>query len=203
MDLFIEPIAVLTTLICVILLNMKRKEGWLFAIVASALYFYVFYRTDLGGQMVLQIMFILQAIYGWFVWKTDGVELEIQSLVPTILVKWIGYGTFILFIIILQILMRITDTVLITEVVIRFVDIYTVILALLATWLLNIRAYQSWLVWIFVDVILIGLFAYLGLWWSVGLYVLLAINAADAYFTWKHSYNTQNKIKDKHQRDIV
>jgi len=72
--------------------------------------------------------------------------------------------------------------------VVELFDIWIVLLALFANYLLSIKVYQSWLIWIIVDVLSIGLMISQELWWSVGLYVILLINAVNAYITWKKEY---------------
>ena len=39
--------------------------GWLFTILSSVLYGYVFWKTTLYGQAALQVMFIVMAVWGW------------------------------------------------------------------------------------------------------------------------------------------
>src|SRR5438067_11385600 len=52
-----------------VLLNIRRNHwGWLFAIVSSAAYGIVFFRSRLYGDAGLQGVFILASVWGWYEW---------------------------------------------------------------------------------------------------------------------------------------
>ena len=53
------------------------------------------------------------------------------------------------------------------------------------------KVLESWLIWIVCDIFMIILMCSQELWWSAGLYVLLLMNASNAYLTWKNNYDTQ------------
>ena len=65
----IEIIAAVTTLICVILLRYKNFLGWPVGIIAAICYGILFLDVKLYGQFSIQIIFILQSIWGWWIWK--------------------------------------------------------------------------------------------------------------------------------------
>lgn len=174
----IELLAAISTLICVLLLNIKNVWGWPAGIVAAGLYSYVFFDVELYGQIFLQGIFILQSIYGWFYWKQSSDEygvisigkwhvfLVIVGLLAFILINTYGYN-------------------------INYFDVSTVMLALIANWMLSNKILESWIVWIICDILMIWLCISQDLWWSVGLYIILVINASTAYLTWKQDYDTQ------------
>lgn len=177
----LEIIAVILTLITVILLKNKNWIGWPIGIGAAFLYGIVFYYENLVGQSMLQGVFILQSFYGWWYWQIKKNEkITIKS-----------HGDFWLYPILFFTLIMFVSWKSFPEEIVQYLDFYTVALALLANFLLAKSVLQSWYVWIFVDVVLIGLFIYIGLWWTVGLYVLLLMNAIHASIKWKKDYELE------------
>jgi nicotinamide mononucleotide transporter len=188
----IELFAAVSTLLCVLMLNMKNIWGWPVGILAAGLYSYVFFDVELYGQVLLQGVFIAQSIFGWYWWKRDTEEVVIKSIGTYKLQKWVGVITLGMTILMLHLIAQApANTETITNALFRATDMYVVILSLMANWLLSLKIYQSWLLWIYVDVIMIGLMISQELWWSVGLYVILLINAIDAYVTWTKDYDLE------------
>jgi nicotinamide mononucleotide transporter len=60
-------------------------------------------------------------------------------------------------------------------------------MGLAATWMTARKYLANWLLWIVNDLICVGLYAYMGLWLTMGLYVIFAIMAVVGYFSWKKS----------------
>jgi len=177
----LEIFAAILTLLCVILLKYKNWIGWPIGIVAAVLYGFVFYFEQIYAQTMLQGVFILQSYYGWWYWQIKKNEK----------IKIIKYSNHdILFFVLFFSLFASAIAPLLENVggVNSFLDIQTTLLALLANYLLTKSVLQSWYVWILVDIILIGLFISLGLWWTVGLYVLLLMNAIHASIKWNQEY---------------
>lgn len=180
----LEIIAVLSTLSCVIYLNIKNVLGWPLGIIAAASYLVIFFQTELYFQSILQIVFILQSIYGWWIWKKDKDDLKIVLGNSKNIENGIFWGTFV-FAIILVFQSMSPDF---PKYLISLLDGYILFLALVGTYLLSKKILQAWLVWILFDICMIGLMISQELWWSSGLYVLLIINAVIAYSSWKREY---------------
>jgi len=181
---YLEIAAVISTLLCVILLNKKYVLGWPVGILAAGLYILVFQNQNLYAQSSLQLIFIIQSAYGWYLWNGDsGQEIKIVKID-----YWILFTHILLVVVIsLSIYPLIGDL----GGENSFLDILTTLLALLANYYLSKKILQSWLVWGLVDVLLLGLFAMFGLWWSFGLYIILTIIAINAYLTWNNDYEKQ------------
>lgn len=192
MDLtIIEIFAVVTTLICVLYLNTKNVLGWPYGIVAAGLYSYIFIESELYGQVFLQGVFIVQSIYGWWYWNRDDNDDNITRLGET---KIFYKGVYFTLIFILIFFFQ-SDWGLETR--INTLDFYCLFLALWANYLLSKKVLESWLVWIVCDIFMIILMASQELWWSVGLYVLLLINATNAYLTWKKTDSDEMEYSRK------
>ena len=68
--------AVIMTLLCVFQLNHKKSIGWIYGIVGAALFFIVFIKENLLFQSGLQVVYLIQSIYGWWIWKGNNKEVE-------------------------------------------------------------------------------------------------------------------------------
>jgi len=143
--------------------------GWPLAAIASLMYFALFWRSRLYGDASLQIFFAAVAGWGWFQWlrghRADGSELHIARLsrrgavlaVVSALVLWPLTGLF---------LKHYTDT------DVPWWDAFPTAASVVGQFLLGRKFIENWLVWIVVNVVSVGLFAYKSLWLTVGLYIV-------------------------------
>jgi nicotinamide mononucleotide transporter len=154
--------------------------GWPLAIVASLLYFLLFWKSRLYGDASLQLFFAAVAGWGWWQWLrgTDetGRALQVRTLglrgravaVLALALAWPATGLF---------LARFTDT------DVPWWDAFPTAASVLGQWLLGRKYVENWAVWIAVNVVAIGLFAYKALWLTVLLY---AIFVAMSLVGWRH-----------------
>lgn len=170
----------IATLICVWLNVKENVWGWLFAILASFCYIKLFYDIRLLGDMLLQIFFIAVSVYGWYEWLYGGKshskltisQTPLQLVLPVFVIflvsvfsfafflKWIG-GDLIWF------------------------DAITTVISLLAQWMMARKYLENWLLWIFVDVVYVGMYVYKAVYLTALLYLILLIMAAMGYYSWK------------------
>ena len=68
----IELLAVITSLIGVWLGTTGARITWPWWIISSVLYTILFFQYKLYSSALLQIVFILAAIWGWFGWSKIG-----------------------------------------------------------------------------------------------------------------------------------
>lgn len=177
-----EVLAVILTLICVILTIRSHILCWPFSALASLSYMYVFYHQHIYFQVVLQLVFIVQSIYGWFYW---GKEKKIKMAD----VSWkylIIHLTIILFLttILSVSLHGKTDNHQLT------LDILTTLLSLLGTWYLVVRNVFGWLVWVIADVFFIIMFMNQHMYLSTALYLILLGLAIKGLITWTKNITT-------------
>jgi nicotinamide mononucleotide transporter len=156
--------------------------GWPLAIVSSLLYFVVFWRSKLYGDAVLQIFFAVVAFWGWFQWlrgvRADGSALKVTRLslrgraytIGSGLVLWPLTGLF---------LSRYTDT------DVPWWDAFPTAVSLIGQFLLGRKYLENWAVWIAVNVVSVGLFAYKGLWLTVVLYLVFIALSVVGWRAWK------------------
>ena len=169
--------------IAMVICNIKEIHwGWPLAFVSSAMYFLVFWDSKLFGDATLQIFFAVMAAWGWWQWlrgkRDDGSALKIQTLSNASTIKlialcaffWLTTGLFLL---------KFTTT------DVPWWDAFPTALSVVATLLLGRKYVENWPIWIVVNVVSIALFAYKGLWLTVGLYTVFAIMAVIGWQAWR------------------
>jgi nicotinamide mononucleotide transporter len=156
--------------------------GWPLAIASSLLYFALFWRSRLYGEAVLQIFFAVVAVWGWAQWlrgrRGDGSVLRVARLPPNGLaatvgvcvVLWPATGLF---------LGRFTDT------DVPWWDAFPTAASVVGQILLGRKFIENWAVWVVVNVVSVGLFAYKGLWLTVILYTLFTVLSVAGWRAWK------------------
>ena len=159
--------------------------GWPLAIASSLLYFGVFWQHRLYGDAGLQIFFALLALWGWGQWlrgqRADGSALRVTRLAPqarlaTLLscaLLWPAIGLF---------LWRFTDT------DVPWWDAFRTAASLVGQFLLGRKYLENWLVWLLVNLVSVGLFAFKGLWLTVLLYSLFALLSIVGWRSWQRSH---------------
>jgi nicotinamide mononucleotide transporter len=168
--------------IMMVVCNMRQIHwGWPLALASSLLYVLVFADAKLYAEATLQVFFALTAIWGWLQWlrgvQPDGKLRLIRRLETPIALKLVAccavcWPAIALF------LMKFTQA------DVPWADALPTVLSLAATYLLGKKYIENWPLWIVVNLISIALFAYKGLWLTVGLYTVFAIMAALGWHAW-------------------
>ena len=173
-----EIIAVLFTLISVYLTIKSNIWCWITGIIGILAYLYIFYTQQLYAQSVLQIVFIVQSIYGWIYWDFN----------EKIIYNWIEPKKMILHL----------STILVLTIILTLflskgsdpqpaLDILTSLLSILAMWYMSRKIIFHWIIWIITDLFLIIMFSHQNLFWSVALYFVLMVMCVNGLSTWDNS----------------
>ncbi|WP_310626326.1 nicotinamide riboside transporter PnuC [Limnohabitans sp.] len=176
---WIELIAVLLGLVMVVFTITEQHWGWLFAILSSALYFLIFWKSRLYGDALLQLLFIALAAWGWWLWLrgTALTSLRITQLTPQ--QRW---GTTLIG----MALWAITGYVLrdFTDTDVPWWDAFPTAFSLVGQYLLAHKRVENWWAWLAVNVVAVGLFAWKALWLTSLLYIVFAVLSVVGWRTW-------------------
>ncbi len=143
-----------------------------------ALYMVIFFREKLYSDMLLQVVYIVLQIYGWYAWLRGGVNHEslvVSRLPRRQIVPWAVAG----------ILLTVTTGAAMdyyTDAVSPYTDATVAQASLIAQWFMGRKILESWPVWIFVDIVSIGLYSSRQLYPTA---VLYAIFLGMAIWGWK------------------
>ncbi len=171
-----------------ILLNIRQNHwAWLFSIVSSVLYGFVFFDSKLYGDMALQAMFVVISVWGWYQWL--GGQTHAPLLVSGLSFQWrmrcIAFW-LIAYLVLSDLLWRFTDT------DVPRMDGFLTAGSMLGQFLLSKKKIENWFVWIVVDLLYVGLYIHKNLYLTAFLYALFAVMAVLGWFVW-HRAKQVNK----------
>jgi nicotinamide mononucleotide transporter len=178
----LEVVAVVLS-IAMVLLNMRvHPAAWPLAIASSACYGFLFWEHRLYGDATLQLLFIAMAAWGWWQWLRGhgdgGAPLVVRPLsrrgrfaaVAAIAVAWPAVGL---------VLKAFTDSDL------PWWDAFPTAASVVGTVLLARKHVENWPVWLVVNVVATGLFAWKALWLTAGLYAAFVVLSVLGWRAWR------------------
>jgi nicotinamide mononucleotide transporter len=164
--------------------------GWLLAIVSSALYGFVFWKSQLLGQAALQLMFIAMAAWGWRQWLQGRSQLQTPTdmkaneLLPVSSLQrheWlrVGMATLLAWVLCSVILHQLSDS------KVLVLDALITALALLGQYLLGRKKIETWWIWLAVNILTIALMVTQDLWLTAFLYFVFGVLSVVGLNTWR------------------
>jgi nicotinamide mononucleotide transporter len=179
---WLELVAVVLSLAMVACNIREIHWGWPLAIVASLLYFALFWRSRLYGEAWLQIVFATVGFWGWAQWlrgrTAQGAPLRVHRLGTRGWLVMLGAGA-LAWPAIGWLLASWTDT------DVPWWDAFPTAFSLVGQVLLGRKLLENWLVWIAVNTVSVGLFAYKALWLTAGLYVVFIVLSVVGWRAWR------------------
>jgi len=161
-------------------------------LVATVITVYLFLKDGLLGDMMMNFYWSAMSIYGWWNWsrKKDN-EKVVQISRTSTKEKWIGFGLFVLTMIVNYVVYKVFDYEIEPS---NYIDIFTSGLFFTAMWYMALKKLENWTLWIIADLITIPLYAYRG-WGMLSLqYIIFTVLAVQAYFAWKKSLTSSPQI---------
>lgn len=185
----LEIAGVITGLLCVYLAARNNIWNWPIAIVSVGIYIFIFYNSRLFADMGLQVYFMAMNFYGWYNWSQRPAG-EDRSPVLLVTKREIAYSiaAIIVFTFILGSLLKYTTA------SFPFLDSFCTACSLVAQVFLARKVLENWLIWIFVDIIYVGVYIFKDLDLTAVMYAVYVIIAAIGYFDWKRAYRKQMVI---------
>ncbi len=179
---WLELIAVLLAFAMILCNIIELHWGWPLAAISAMLYFFLFWSQSLYGEALLQVLFVVLALWGWSVWLRgiEGAPLPVtrmpvrQRFTLTWMgsVLWLSTGT---------VLLNFTDT------DVPWWDAFPTAFSLVGQYLLAHKRLENWGVWIIVNIVAAGLFAWKDLWLTTLLYLVFIALSVVGWRTWtKH-----------------
>ena len=187
----LETCGVITGIICVYLAAKNNIWSWPVAIVSVSIYIFIFLEAKLYADTGLQVYFLLMNLYGWYFWSrkpenhekvpvSSITKKEVVLSVLAILIFTLGLGS---------ILHQGTDA------SFPFIDSFCTACSLVAQIFLARKVLENWLIWIFVDIIYVGVYLIKDLNLTAGMYALYIYIAAVGYSDWSKELRYQKSLK--------
>ena len=182
---FWEWVAVITALLYVIFAAKESIWCWPAALVSTAIYTVIFYDVYLWMDSILQVYYLVMALYGWFCWqkatKPSGPKLHIQSWPLTLHAKII----IVLVSISLALGWIMANK---TPTDFPYLDSATTVFAIFTTYLVVQKVLENWLYWVVINSVSIYLYLEKDLQPTAALFVIYVGMAIYGYCQWLAKY---------------
>lgn len=173
----LEFIAAVTSFVGVYLGTTGKRITWPWWALSSALYGVFFYQVDLFASAVLQIVFIIAAVYGWKDWAPTG---AVPGRVST-------RNRGIIAIAVVFSVAALTPVLSNVGAAATWTDAFLLIGSLTAQIMMVYEKYESWIVWLIVDLAGTIQYALLGYWFTAVLYAMFTVIAVIGWKRWNDS----------------
>lgn len=159
---------------------------WPAAFLSTLIYTILFFDVSLLMDSFLNAYYLIMAVYGWYSWKYGGKAEEKELDVTT-------YGVVknIKIILLLTVLSLGVGYIMAnyTTASFAYMDSFTTVFALFATFMLARKVLENWVYWIVIDSISIYIYIQKGLNLTAILFVIYTVLAFVAYKKWKEEYD--------------
>ncbi len=171
----LEAVAVIAGILCVWLQTKEDIRAWPFGILSVILYVYIFHENYLYSDMILNAIYIILNIYGWWNWSRR--KTEVKSEVPVQTISSQGHIILVGIIIVATTIWG-WNMEHFTRAQFVYYDAFTTVGSLVAQYLLAKKYLENWYVWIIVDLVAIPVYLAKGLHLTAllfGVYLALCI----------------------------
>jgi len=201
---YIELVGTILYLWSVWLIARQNMLTWPVGIVSVLLYMALFYQIQLYSDALEQAYYLIASAYGWWLWSSRRRQAE-QAFVPYVSTPR-TLGLVLLLTVVLAaalsgLMSRIHEllpTLFPIPAAFPYLDALTTVMSFSAMWLMAQKRLESWVYWIIVDVIGIGLYYVQGVRFISLLYVILLGLAINGLVSWLRSA----RLLGLHERSV-
>lgn len=196
----LELIAVIASLMYVILAAKGHILCWPAAILSTILYTYIFYDVYLWMDSLLQLYYLLMAIYGWFCWHKRSPLRITNNTTELKYTQWsVKQHSSIIALLTVTSLLIGWLAASYTPAHFPYLDSTTTVFAVFATYLITQKVIENWLYFIVIDLVSIYLYIEKGLIPTAALFACFVLLAIFGYWQWRKQYKLQC---EQHDGDI-
>lgn len=181
----LEWIAVLSSLFYIVFIARKNSRAWFFALVGSSIYVYLCFISQFYLETILQLFYVSMAIIGWLLWNK-------RQEIPFKIIQWKGKQHMV------NILISSIITLLLgnffqvyTDQALPYLDAFTTVFSISATFMVAYKVLENWLYWIVIDIASMPLYAYRDLNLTVALFGIYTIVAIVGFVRWRRTFKLQ------------
>jgi nicotinamide mononucleotide transporter len=181
----LEWIAVLSSLFYIVFIARKNSRAWFFALVGSSIYVYLCFISQFYLETILQLFYVSMAIIGWLLWNK-------KQEIPFKIIQWKGKQHMVN-ILISSILTLILGNFfqVYTDQALPYLDAFTTVFSISATFMVAYKVLENWLYWIVIDIASMPLYAYRDLNLTVVLFGIYTIVAIVGFVRWRRTFKLQ------------
>jgi nicotinamide mononucleotide transporter len=173
----LEFIAAIVSFVGVWLGTTGKRITWPWWALSSALYGIFYYQTEFFASSLLQIAFVVAAVFGWFGWAPTGAVPGTLSVRNR---QYIAIGTIISVSVLSPLLSNIGAAA-------TWTDAFILVASLAAQVLMIYEKFEAWVIWIIVNVTATIQFFILDYWFTSVLYAVFTVVAVIGLKRWHDS----------------
>jgi nicotinamide mononucleotide transporter len=172
----------ITLLWCVWLYSRENLWAWPVALVNCVLFLIMFYQARLYSDMLLQFIFFILTVIGWYEWLRGGPRKTERKITDQV-----APGERLVLIVLAEIVALSLAWYFYThtDAAAPYWDATILAYSLVAQWLLNHKVIQNWLIWCGVNVLTVAVTSSRGLYITSFVYAILLVLAARGYLAWR------------------
>lgn len=196
----LELIAMLLSLAYVLLAARGSIWCWPAAFISTGIYTVIFYDVSLLMDSLLSAYYLVMAVYGFWVWRNHS-KKEVKTKTESVqnnpevfeVVSWsarlhllICFGLAFCSLALGYVMDNYTNA------SFAYLDTFTTVFAVFATYLVTQKVLENWLYWVVIDFVSIYLYIEKGLMPTVVLFIFYVAIAGYGYVKWRaiHKSNT-------------
>jgi nicotinamide mononucleotide transporter len=173
----LEFIAAIVSFVGVWLGTTGKRITWPWWALSSALYGIFYYQAEFFASSLLQIAFVVAAVFGWFGWAPTGAVPGTLSVRNR---QYIAIGTIISVSVLSPLLSNIGAAA-------TWTDAFILVASLAAQVLMIYEKFEAWVIWIIVNVTATIQFFILDYWFTSVLYSVFTVVAVIGLKRWHDS----------------
>lgn len=174
----LEIVAVLLGIVYVLLISFSKRIGWIFGILSCGIYVWLAYENQLYLQSILQSVYVIMGVYGYFSWGNEQSKISSMQLkqhfqwgIPAVLIAVLLAYVFSFY-----------------GQKMPYLDAFITSFSILATYFATRMWIENWLYWIVLNFLAAYMFWEQGLLLTSGLFIINASLAVFGFFQWKKEW---------------
>lgn len=186
----LETLAVVFSIAYLLFALKENSLCWYCAFFSTAIYTWIFGDVRLYMESLLNVYYLVMAVYGWYQWRRggeshQGLEISVWSFRQ--------HGLAVVAVILISVLTGylLTQN---TDARLPYLDSFTTWGAVLTTVMVARKILENWLYWIVIDTASIYLYLDRELYQTVVLFSLYVILAIVGYVIWRRRYLGQQGL---------
>ena len=183
-----EGIAVTLAIAYLVLAARENIICWYCALISTMIYTLLFWNVSLLMESMLNVYYMIMAIYGWQQWRYGGREhkgLSIRTLSAKNHAAIIGL-ILLLTVISGYLLSRYTSAAW------PYIDSLTTWASIITTFMVARKILENWIYWFVIDSISIPIYIERGLLPTAMLFAIYLVIVVYGYFSWRQRLSTQH-----------
>jgi nicotinamide mononucleotide transporter len=183
----LEIVAVLFAIAYLLLVIRESALCWPAALISVLLSLVVFYEAKLYMESALQVFYAGMALFGWYQWRYGGGRGEGVAIT-----RWssrrhaLAIASVVALSLVAGSLLRAR-----TDAAFPYLDSFTTIAALVATYMVAKKVLENWIYWFVIDAVSVYLYGSRGLFLFAGLFVGYLVLIVIGFRAWARQWSIE------------